>query len=77
MLKNIYAEKNNTFIRCIIIVYIYISYKYRQNIRAHLLFIWTLMEWVKMKIIQLFFALIEDFGCSFKLNFDGRGGQKW
>jgi len=33
--------------------------------------------WVKMKIIQLFFALIEDFGCSFKLNFDGRGGQKW
>jgi hypothetical protein len=24
-----------------------------------------------------FFALIEDFGCSFKLNFDGRGGQKW
>jgi hypothetical protein len=32
-------------------------------------------EGVKMKIIQLFFALIEDFGCSFKLNFDGRGGQ--
>jgi len=30
-----------------------------------------------MKIIQLFFALIEDFGCSFKLNFDERGGQKW
>jgi hypothetical protein len=29
------------------------------------------------KIKQLFFALIEDFGCSFKLNFDGRGGQKW
>jgi hypothetical protein len=25
-------------------------------------------KWVKMKIIQLFFALIEDFGCSFKLN---------
>ena len=24
-----------------------------------------------------FFALIEDFGCSFKLNFDGRGGKKW
>ncbi len=22
-----------------------------------------------------FFALIEDFGCSFKLNFDGRGGK--
>ena len=34
-------------------------------------------KWVKMKITQLFFALIEDFGCSFKLNFDGRGGKKW
>jgi len=34
-------------------------------------------EVVKIKIIQLFFALIEEFECSFKLNFDGRGGQKW
>jgi hypothetical protein len=32
-------------------------------------------KWAKMKIIQIFFALIEDFGCSFKLNFDGRGAQ--
>jgi hypothetical protein len=29
------------------------------------------------KIKQLFCALIEDFGCSFKLNFDGFDGQKW
>jgi hypothetical protein len=34
-------------------------------------------KWVKMKIMQLFFAFIEDFECSFKLDFDGRGGQKW
>ncbi len=58
MLKNIYAEKNNTFKRCIIIYYIYISYKYRQNIRAHPLFIWTFI--VYPKIVQgHFFQLVK------------------
>jgi len=28
---------------------------------------------VKMKVIQLFFAMIEDSGCKFKLNFDREG----
>jgi hypothetical protein len=31
------------------------------------------VKWVKMKISQLFFALIEAYGCKFKLNFDGEG----